>query len=527
MRSMPINHRWLRRTLMLILCLHSLPSGAQALNLKTLLMPGPISEAHAEIEAECGQCHSVFEKASQASLCLTCHEEIQHDLTQRKGMHGRIDATQQECNNCHSEHLGRGAAIAKFDQSRFDHRKTDFELTGIHLDTDCSACHIRETPYREASHTCISCHESSDVHKTALGESCDDCHSPTNWIETKFDHADKGYLLNGNHLEAKCNACHLDEQYENTPNTCVSCHQLDDVHLGLNGNKCTDCHNESGWKEVKFDHDKDTNYPLRGQHSSLECNACHQQSVVDNFPEKTCIGCHMSDDAHQNTQGQECAECHSETSWSEVSFDHNRDTEFSLQGAHSSLQCVSCHRKSIKDIEPNQLATACSSCHAKNDVHAGQEGNQCQNCHIENNWREVRFNHDLSQFPLAGMHRVAACEGCHASNNFKNTESKCVDCHSEEDYHEQTLGDNCATCHNPNDWGLWLFDHNATSDFSLTGAHEQLNCSACHTRPIKNKIKQSEQCVSCHEADDIHNRSFGRNCERCHSTSDFKEIRVR
>jgi hypothetical protein len=33
-------------------------------------------------------------------------------------------------------------------------------------------------------------------------------------------------------------------------------------------------------------------------------------------------------------------------------------------------------------------------------------------------------------------------------------------------------------------------------------------------------------CVSCHNADDIHAGSFGKQCDRCHVTKDWRTIKT-
>jgi hypothetical protein len=39
------------------------------------------------------------------------------------------------------------------------------------------------------------------------------------------------------------------------------------------------------------------------------------------------------------------------------------------------------------------------------------------------------------------------------------------------------------------------------------------------------KLSLPGTCVSCHEREDVHDGSFGRQCERCHVTSSFKTIK--
>src|SRR4051812_49309731 len=41
----------------------------------------------------------------------------------------------------------------------------------------------------------------------------------------------------------------------------------------------------------------------------------------------------------------------------------------------------------------------------------------CQNCHTYTSWKPIRsmpeFNHDMTRYPLRGMHKDVACSKCH------------------------------------------------------------------------------------------------------------------
>ncbi|MEH6910590.1 MAG: hypothetical protein V7459_08375, partial [Oceanicoccus sp.] len=95
--------------------------------------------------------------------------------------------------------------------------------------------------------------------------------------------------------------------------------------------------------------------------------------------------------------------------------------------------------------------------------------------------------------------------------------SSCSACHQNDDSHKGSLGDDCSQCHTPNDWTLWLFNHNQQSDFMLEGSHQDLQCQLCHNdqQPL------NKQCSSCHREDDVHRGSFGRQCQHCHNETSF------
>lgn len=171
---------------------------------------------------------------------------------------------------------------------------------------------------------------------------------------------------------------------------------------------------------------------------------------------------------------------------------------------------------------------SCIGCHRDNDPHKRQLGDGCGQCHGETDWKTaVRFDHDLSDFPLLGKHAQAKCADCHKSPAFLDADATCVSCHRKEDVHKGRLGPDCSTCHTPVDWARWRFDHDAQTDFKLTGKHRGLDCGSCHKTEVKGKIEQSTRCVACHSADDKHRGSFGTTCERCHSTETFSQVTVK
>ena len=69
-------------TLLLGLTLLSQLAVAQDLTIRQrILMPGPLAEKHAELETNCENCHSPFDREETTALCLDCHDEIAaHEL---------------------------------------------------------------------------------------------------------------------------------------------------------------------------------------------------------------------------------------------------------------------------------------------------------------------------------------------------------------------------------------------------------------------------------------------------------------
>ena len=46
--------------------------------------------------------------------------------------------------------------------------------------------------------------------------------------------------------------------------------------------------------------------------------------------------------------GDACEECHNPNAWSLWMFDHNKQTEFELEGKHEGLECKACHTEPLK-----------------------------------------------------------------------------------------------------------------------------------------------------------------------------------
>jgi len=505
----------------------SMSASAQFEALERLVMPGPLTGAHAEYEDQCESCHVRFSRQQQRDLCLDCHEEIAEDLATSTGFHSLAPQVGEAiCASCHTDHEGRDADILGLDRNGFDHDLTDFPLRDSHSEAVCDDCHSPNDTFRAAATTCVACHADDDQHMGNLGEVCSDCHAATEWSDARYDHElESGYALLGAHAMLTCVGCHVGEQYEGTLSQCVDCHRDDDTHTGLNGSECQDCHGSTDWADTSFDHFARTDFALAGAHSGLACESCHAGSVFEQTRTTECVSCHLDDDAHAGISGSVCNDCHQVSEWLEVTFDHALDADFALLGSHAGLECNDCHVEPVADALP---ASQCIGCHADDEPHAGQLGENCSSCHAEVDWAaSVRFDHGLTGFPLLGRHSDVLCEDCHATLAFHDASEQCVDCHADDDTHETALGLACASCHMPLDWALWRFDHAAQTDFPLSGAHDGLTCAACHRTPaVEAVIAVGRACIDCHRGDDIHRGEFGDACDSCHEPDSFSSLRA-
>ena len=227
-----------------------------------------------------------------------------------------------------------------------------------------------------------------------------------------------------------------------------------------------------------------------------------------------------------------------------------------LTTAHEKLEgmsnCTKCHVLGEKVVN-----SKCLDCHKeiKNLVdegkgyHSGSDvkGKDCVKCHSEHNGRDFRiinfdpqkFDHNKTGYTLTGKHAEINCNDCHQAkfvsgkyfkrinNTYLGLTVNCYTCH--EDYHQNTLGNSCGSCHNTVSFKpAAKFDH-STAAFQLTGAHKKVDCIKCHVKEKRNskdfqvfKDILFESCESCHK--DIHKGKFGKNCVSCHSTISFKDI---
>ncbi len=494
---------------------------AQAGVLEGVLEPGATIEGHAKAEKECSNCHSNFNRTGQDTLCIDCHKEIARDLKEKHGFHGKM--TREACKSCHTEHKGRTARIAEFNQQQFNHKLTEFKLEGAHIKTACKSCHVATVKYRDTATTCNGCHKKDDKHKQRYGPKCDTCHSVANWKEILFNHdRDTKYALHGKHVSTKCDDCHTgnDLYHDKIGTDCVSCHKKDDKHKGTLGPDCAKCHTEKSWKDEKFDHDK-TRFPLEGKHDDVECKGCHKSTNFKEAP-RDCLSCHRKDDKHKGNFGPKCESCHNAVAWKVILFDHTRDTKYPLRWKHMQVKCTDCH---AGDLYKDKLKEDCLSCHKKDDKHNGTLGTRCEDCHSEKDWKDVgkKFDHSKTKFPLLGKHEPVKCDDCHKSKVYNEAPKDCLSCHRKDDTHKGRFGVKCETCHNANSWKEILFNHDKDTKYPLRGKHIKTKCDDCHTGNLYNdKLKQD--CIACHRKDDKHEGQEGTKCERCHVEKDWKTI---
>lgn len=354
----------------------------------TLFAPGDDAKAQAKgkhMQLQCVRCHRDLAEVPQKQECVFCHVDWHATLASADPVQGKPTtppATRPNCADCHG--------TAGWEETSFNHDKTNFPLTGKHRTVGCEQCHKDSAVTKSYKHdtACNSCH--GDPHLGKLDLKCDKCHSPEGWEDEKFDHnKDSDYKLVGKHLQVDCYKCHLDMGFVDTPDQCPACHL--DYHKGAWGPiSCEQCHNERRWAVERGTLVFPTlhnfgDVVLTGVHEKLECETCHAPNPrwLMNGMGGECNQCHA--DPHLGGRGQECHTCHSQSAWLPAEFNH-AFTGFPLTGTHRLVGCVECHRGSIYSGTPDD----CVFCHADDaqQTHGLCDASGvCQECHNTVAWR--------------------------------------------------------------------------------------------------------------------------------------------
>ncbi len=330
----------------------------------------PLTGLHAQVA--CQDCHTPGADKQPRytgipfSSCTDCHSD-----PHRGGF-------SQTCQTCHSTAGWSHVSVPGLDRN-FDHAQTKFPLLGKHLQVDCVQCHARGDFKKPLTfQKCSDCHR-PDPHGGQFagrtdGGQCESCHTVKGFKPSEFGlkhHAATAYPLEGRHATLQCSQCHLpkgkDTLYKMKFQHCTDCHA--DKHSGQfsaapHFNGCERCHSLQKFQPSTFTlrRHNQTPFALTGEHVAVPCGDCHKESA--NFTPKptaqyhwhnlACTSCHadphrgqfrtLMQKAGLNGKPLECEACHSSASWKEFSsFDHSRTT-FPLSGAHSTTNCMNCHK---------------------------------------------------------------------------------------------------------------------------------------------------------------------------------------
>ena len=422
--------------------------------------PFPLTGAH--VSADCNTCHVNNVYAGLSTACISCHLKDQTGTTNPNHVAAGFPS---DCSLCHTTTDWTGAT--------FNHTtQTKFPLTGAHVNVPCSTCHVNNV-FAGLSMTCISCHlkdwqGANDPNHVAAAfpQTCDTCHSTTNWLGATFNHTTQTkFPLTGFHATVDCNGCHSSNVYAGLSTACYSCHAAD--YNGTNNpnhvtagfpQDCSVCHSTTDWTGAVFDHSK-TPFPLTGAHLNVACATCHVNNVFAGLS-TACVSCHLTD--------------------------YNGTTN------------------------PNHAALGYPQ--------------DCSMCHSTTDFTSSTFNHATGVFPLTGAHLTVACSACHIGGNFTTTPTDCYSCHA-ADYNGTTNPNHtsagfpttCATCHTTTAWTGATFNH---TWFPMTHGNAKV-CSDCHTNSADYSVFQ---CTGCHTATQTNGEHSGvrgyvynsTNCYQCH-----------
>jgi hypothetical protein len=210
-----------------------------------------------------------------------------------------------------------------------DHARTPYPLTGAHLAVPCDDCHeevpldrlralgfgrgeglpSRTEQLRFAGTRCVECHRDPHRGETSRLGACESCHRTDAWSAVTFDHARTRFPLEEGHARVACRGCHPAAQgaltFAGREAACASCHR--DPHGGQfarNGRTdCGRCHTAAAWARFRFDHDRETSFPLVGAHRAVPCLGCHLRHTTEgpvlrySGLGKACSSCHGAPEA--------------------------------------------------------------------------------------------------------------------------------------------------------------------------------------------------------------------------------------
>lgn len=508
------------------------PVSASAQSLGSWVSPGELTWDHKDIDTitGCPQCHAPG-RGPTADRCMVCHDTVRKQVTTKTGFHKTRGTG---CEVCHKEHQGRDWVLIP-DLSRdpsFNHFKdVGWKLEGDHDKISCISCHTKPRVYKGLSKDCASCHEDphgKSASRRELLKDCDACHDADDWdalplAATIFDHtkaADTDYLLEGQHLEVECVDCHFEMKFVPLVfDACTSCHE-NPHRAEFRTQACEDCHADSRtWEVAGFDHNR-TRYRLEGLHRKVACEQCHKGDKTDPIAFQRCETCH-ADLHHGQFKPQTCDQCHTvqDAGFARRDWDHDK-TDYPLVGKHKEQECEECHQDREKAIYVDLPHADCDECHE--DAHDGAyEPTNCSTCHISDGFEINAFDHDNTDFPHRGKHVGLPCEKCHVPGRWNGiAHDSCLDCHYTKNPHREAItADRCDDCHDEQSFEVVTFAHAEETGFDLAPAHDELECTSCHTQ-VFDFAGLDSTCSVCH-ADDRPWGHYDGDCGECHEAENW------
>lgn len=362
--------------------------------------------------------------------------------------------------------------------------------------------------------------------------------TPKDVAKAPFDHAKTGFVLRDIHTTLKCEQCHVEGIFKNTPKYCSGCHATG-TRVGAKPK------------------------PINHVPTTSECDTCHVSAT--NFLVKSfkhigvtgnCISCHNNQSLGVQSKPmthfptlQPCEACHTNTStFLSARMNHSGITSNCFQ-CHGGPQAGARTYPGVVSYPPSHITTSplsdCNACHnnfvtflgARFD-HTGVVAGTCGTCHQGQSVGTVSINPAI-HIP---QNQGNACDTCHTNANtagyttflgslfhqsavgtatpIPTYPSTCGACHG-GGYTSQgaqtkpaahigtTLDCASATCHTSATtanfttfYGV-VYDHTATYATFPAGAPATPLCSSCHngvnaTGKIAAHVATTADCITCH-----------------------------
>ena len=300
-------------------------------------------------------------------------------------------------------------------------------------------------------------------------------------VSTKFDHTQTGFILKDVHLTLRCEQCHVDGIFKNTPKDCSGCHAVG-TRVGATPQPinhvqttaaCDTCHTSTANFQVKaFNHLSVTN----------KCSTCHNSQSLGV----------LSKPASHIPTNLPCEQCHKNTttfvSWQMGTTGH----------AGITSGCYQCHGGPAGEPGPVGTFTNVVSFNAATHIPITVNGvaADCNACHTGfTNFLGAVYNHASVIF-TPGSNSTPRCSSCHSGQTVGVKAVPPIPAN----HITIPAGNDCSVCHFYTTPGGFLgatYNHAGVQ----TGS-----CDTCHTGAYPGVLTkgsshittQSYKCDACH-----------------------------
>ena len=320
-----------------------------------------------------------------------------------------------------------------------------------------------------------------------------------------FNHTQTGFILKDVHLTLRCEQCHVDGIFKNTPKNCAGCHTI-------------------GTRVAA------TPQPINHVQTTAACDTCHTSG--SNFLVKSF--------SHMSVTGS-CSTCHNGQSLGVMS---KPVTHFPTL-----LPCENCHTNTTTFLSWQMgaaghigITSGCATCHsgqypnvvsvpAMPTFHVQTNGQDCGNCHGFSNFNVGGFLNPKASYDHS-LSTGQRCNTCHGATS--QLSGITVVPAVPANHITIPAGADCSSCHNNTTtfFGAY-YDHAAvaagTCDTCHTGAYpgvmtkglthiptQSYKCDACHTS-INTVGFSSFYGATYHDAPQV--TTAAGSCSTCHSGS--------